>query len=82
MLIRVMLCFLGKVEGISRGIAVVLINFAQNSNCSKNFHFIIEVEVENKVVLSCKEVDRNLGLLSLVHPFLLAVIIPHFIALK
>ena len=27
---------------------VVLINFAANSNCSKIFHFIIEVEVENE----------------------------------
>ena len=30
---------------------VVLIDFAQNSNCSKIFHFIIKVEVENEVIL-------------------------------
>jgi hypothetical protein len=30
---------------------VVLIDFARNSNCSKIFHCIIEVEVENEVFL-------------------------------
>ena len=55
---------------------VVLIDFAQNSNCSKIFHFIIEVEIEKEVVsgsLSCNNVRKKITFFQIFGAFVVCL---------
>ena len=49
MLIRVMLCFLGKVEGVSRGIAVCTIRWDGEISADKKIEFEIKVLLPTSV---------------------------------